>query len=91
MSRTSPNGDGSDSSSEAGSVNERLASARAILEALVGVPIVVTQQIIQNIGDVQLNRETTVAQRVSQLRALGQMAVRMGSREVGKRFGGRQQ
>jgi hypothetical protein len=91
MSSTSPNGDGSDSSGDAGSVNERLASARAILEALVGVPIVVTQQIIQNIGDVHLNRETTVAQRVSQLRALGQMAVRMGSREVGKRFGGRQQ
>jgi len=91
MPSPSSNGGGSDSSSEVGSVNERLASAKAILEALVGVPIVVTQQIIQNIGDVHLNRETTVAQRVTQLRALGQMAVRMGSREVGKRFGGRQQ
>ncbi|MFM8015948.1 MAG: hypothetical protein ACKPCO_07730, partial [Actinomycetota bacterium] len=60
------------------------------LEALVGVPIVVTQQIIQNIGDVHLNRETTVAQRVTQLRALGEMTVRMGSRAVGKRLGGRQ-
>jgi len=90
MSSPSSNDDGSDSSSDAGSVNERLASAKAILEALVGVPIVVTQQIIQNIGDVHLNRETTVAQRVTQLRALGEMTVRMGSRAVGKRLGGRQ-
>jgi len=72
-------------------VDERLASAKAIVEALVGVPIVVTQQIIQNIGDVHLNRETTVAQRVAQLRSLGEMVVRMGSREVGKRLGGGKQ
>lgn len=73
------------------SVDERLASAKAIAEALVGVPIVITQQLLQNIGDIHLNRDTTVAQRLAQLRTLGEMAVRLGSREVGKRFGGRRQ
>lgn len=73
------------------SVDERLASAKAIAEALVGVPIVITQQLLQNIGDIHLNRDTTVAQRLTQLRTLGEMAVRLGSREVGKRFGGRRQ
>jgi hypothetical protein len=73
------------------SVDERLASAKAIAEALVGVPIVITQQLLQNIGDIHVNRDTTVAQRLAQLRTLGEMAVRLGSREVGKRFGGRRQ
>ena len=73
------------------SVDERLASAKAIAEALVGVPIVITQQLLQNIGDIHVNRDTTVAQRLAQLRTLGEMVVRLGSREVGKRFGGRRQ
>jgi len=74
---------------EQSGINERLASAKAIAEAVVGVPIVVTQQIIQNIGDVKLKGDSTVAQRVAQLRTLGEMVVRMGSRELGKRLGGR--
>jgi hypothetical protein len=73
------------------SVDERLASAKAIAEALVGVPIVLTQQLLQNIGDIHINRDTTVAQRLAQLRTLGEMAVRIGSREAGKRFGGPKQ
>ena len=73
------------------SVDERLASAKAIAEALVGVPIVITQQLLQNIGDIHVNRDTTVTQRLAQLRTLGEMAVRLSSREVGKRFGGRRQ
>lgn len=76
---------------EPSGINERLASAKAIAEAMVGVPIVVTQQIIQNIGDVRLGKDVTVAQRISQLRTLGEMVVRMGSRELGKRIGGRRQ
>ena len=72
-------------------INERIASAKAIAEAIVGVPIVVTQQIIQNIGDVHLSKDVTVAQRVAQLRSLGEMVVRMGTRELGKRIGGRKQ
>jgi len=72
-------------------INERIASAKAIAEAIVGVPIVVTQQIIQNIGDVHLGKDVTVAQRVAQLRSLGEMVVRMGTRELGKRIGGRKQ
>ena len=71
------------------SVEERLASAKAIAEALVGVPIVLTQQLLQNIGDVKGDSTTTVAQRVNQLRMLGEMTVRLGSRELSKRFGGR--
>jgi hypothetical protein len=71
------------------SVEERLASAKAIAEALVGVPIVLTQQLLQNIGDVKVDSTTTVAQRVNQLRMLGEMTVRLGSRELSKRFGGR--
>ena len=69
--------------------NERLASAKAIAEALVGIPIVVTQQAIQNVGDLKIGGDTTLAQRVAQLRALGEMMVRLGAREAGKRFGGR--
>ncbi|MEY4401871.1 MAG: hypothetical protein RL072_1736 [Actinomycetota bacterium] len=71
------------------SVEERLASAKAIAEAMVGVPIVLTQQLLQNIGDLRISRDTTVAQRVTQLRTLGEMAVRLGSREIAKRLGGR--
>ena len=71
------------------SVEERLASAKAIAEAMVGVPIVLTQQLLQNIGDVKVGNDTTVAQRVNQLRMLGEMTVRLGSREVSKRLGGR--
>jgi hypothetical protein len=71
------------------SVEERLASAKAIAEAMVGVPIVLTQQLLQNIGDVKVGNETTVAQRVNQLRMLGEMTVRLGSREISKRLGGR--
>jgi len=67
-------------------VNERLATARAIVEALVGIPIVVTQQVVQNVGDVRLNDETTVAQRVSQLRNLGEMVVKVGVRQARARF-----
>jgi len=71
------------------SVEERLASAKAIAEAMVGVPIVLTQQLLQNIGDLKVGSNTTVAQRVNQLRMLGEMAVRLGSREISKRIGGR--
>ena len=71
------------------SVEERLASAKAIAEAMVGVPIVLTQQVLQNIGDVKVGNDTTVAQRVNQLRMLGEMTVRLGSREISKRLGGR--
>jgi hypothetical protein len=71
------------------SVEERLASAKAIAEAMVGVPIVLTQQLLQNIGDVKVGNDTTVAQRVNQLRMLGEMTVRLGSREISKRVGGR--
>lgn len=70
-------------------VDERFASARAIVEAMVGVPIVIAQQTIQNIGDVKLGSDVTVAQRVAQLRTLGEMAVRLGSREIGRRLGNR--
>ena len=48
-----------------------------------------TQQLLQNIGDVKVGSNTTVAQRVNQLRMLGEMAVRLGSREISKRIGGR--
>ena len=71
------------------SVEERLASAKAIAEAMVGVPIVLTQQLLRNIGDVKVGNDTTVAQRVNQLRMLGEMTVRLGSREISKRLGGR--
>jgi hypothetical protein len=70
------------------SVNERLASAKAVAEALVGVPIVLSQQLVQNIGDIKLGGEVTVGQRIAQLRSLGEMTVRFGTRELGKRFGG---
>lgn len=70
------------------SINDRLATARAIAEALVGIPIVLSQQLVQNIGDVRLNDETTVAQRVGQLRSLGEMVVRVGVRQARQRFGG---
>ena len=71
--------------------NERLASAKAIAEALVGVPIVITQQIVQRVGDIGIGRDTTLAQRMAQLRTLGEMTVRFGTRELGKRFGGRRE
>jgi len=71
------------------SVDERLSSARAIVEAMVGVPIVIAQQTIQNIGDVKLGSDVTVAQRVAQLRSLGELAVRLGGREIGRRLGNR--
>ncbi len=70
-------------------LDARVASARAIAEALVGIPIVVTQQVIQNVGDLKVGGDTTVAQRVGQLRALGEMMVRLGAREAAKRLGGR--
>lgn len=73
------------------STNERLASVKAIAEALVGVPIVITQQIVQRVGDISVGRDTTLAQRVTQLRTLGEMTVRLGTREFGKRFGGRRE
>jgi len=69
-------------------INERLASAKAIAEALIGVPIVLSQQLVQNIGDVKLGNGTTVEQRVAQLRSLGEMTVRFGTRELSKRIGG---
>ncbi|MEY3453035.1 MAG: hypothetical protein RL574_773 [Actinomycetota bacterium] len=72
-----------------GSNNERLSSAKAIAEALVGVPIVITQHIVQRVGDIGVGRDTTLAQRVAQLRTLGEMTMRLGVRELGKRFGGR--
>lgn len=68
--------------------SERLASAKAIAEALVGVPIVLTQQVLQNLGDISVGENTTLAQRLNQLRMLGEMTVRFGSRELGKRIGG---
>ncbi|NQW68477.1 MAG: hypothetical protein HQ454_04160 [Acidimicrobiaceae bacterium] len=68
--------------------SERLASAKAIAEALVGVPIVLAQQVLQNLGDISVGENTTLAQRLSQLRMLGEMTVRFGSRELGKRIGG---
>jgi hypothetical protein len=70
-------------------IDERLASARAIVEAMVGTPIVIAQQTIQNIGDVKIGRDVTVAQRVGQLRSLGEMVVRMGGREISRRLGNR--
>ena len=72
-----------------GSHNERFSSAKAIAEALVGVPIVITQHIVQRVGDIGVGRDTTLAQRVAQLRTLGEMTMRLGARELGKRFGGR--
>ena len=69
-------------------LDARVASAKAIAEALVGIPIVVTQQVIQNVGDLKVGGDTTVAQRVAQLRALGEMMVRLGAREAAKRLGG---
>ena len=45
--------------------DERIASAKAIAEALVGVPIVLAQQVLQNIGDVSVGNNVTVAQRVN--------------------------
>lgn len=70
------------------STNERLASAKAIAEALIGVPIVLSQQLMQNIGDIKVSNDVTLEQRVAQLRNLGEMTVRLGTREIGKRFGG---
>jgi hypothetical protein len=52
------------------------------------VPIVLSQQLVQNIGDIKLGGEVTVGQRIAQLRSLGEMTVRFGTRELGKRFGG---
>lgn len=68
--------------------NERLASARAIAEALIGVPIVLSQQLMQNIGDIKVSNDVTLEQRIAQLRNLGEMTVRFGTRQLGKRFGG---
>jgi len=70
--------------------DERIASAKAIAEALVGVPIVLAQQVLQNIGDVSVGNNVTVAQRLNQLRALGEMTVRFTAREISKRFSGNQ-
>ena len=70
--------------------DERIASAKAIAEALVGVPIVLAQQVLQNVGDVNVGNNVTVAQRVTQLRALGEMTVRFGTREISKRFSSKQ-
>ena len=70
-------------------LDARMATAKAIAEALVGIPIVVTQQVIQNVGDLKVGSDTTVAQRVGQLRTLGEMMVRLGAREAAKRLGGR--
>ena len=70
--------------------DEHIASAKAIAEALVGVPIVLAQQVLQNIGDVSVGNNVTVAQRVNQLRALGEMTVRFGTREISKRISGKQ-
>jgi hypothetical protein len=72
-------------------IDERLASARAIVEAMVGMPIVIAQQTIQNIGDATFGSDVTVAQRVVQLRSLGEMVVRMGGREISRRLGKRPQ
>lgn len=55
---------------------------------MVGIPIVLTQQLVQNLGDIRLANDTTVQQRVAQLRALGEMTVRIGSRALEKRLGG---
>ena len=41
-------------------LDARVASAKAIAEALVGIPIVVTQQVIQNVGDLKVGGDTTV-------------------------------
>lgn len=68
--------------------NERLASAKAIAEALIGVPIVLSQQLMQNIGDIKVSNDVTLEQRIAQLRNLGEMTVRFGTRQLGKRFGG---
>ena len=70
-------------------LDARMATAKAIAEALVGIPIVVTQQVIQNVGDLKVGGNATVAQRVGQLRTLGEMMVRLGAREAAKRLGGR--
>jgi hypothetical protein len=69
-------------------VQEHLASARAIVEALVGVPIVLSQQLVQNLGDIKLPDDTTVHQKVAQLRMLGEMTVRIGERAVRHRIDG---
>lgn len=69
--------------------NERLASVRAVAEALVGVPIVITQQIVQRLGDIGVGHDTTLAQRLAKLRSLGELTLRLGTREVGKRLAGR--
>ena len=70
--------------------DERIASAKAIAEALVGVPIVLAQQVMQNLGDISVGGNVTVVQRLSQLRALGEMTVRFGTREISKRISGNQ-
>jgi hypothetical protein len=72
------------------SFDERIASAKAIAEALVGVPIVLAQQVIQNLGDVTVGNNVTLVQRLAQLRALGEMTVRFGTREISKRISGNQ-
>jgi len=72
------------------SFDERIASAKAIAEALVGVPIVLAQQVIQNLGDVTVGNNVTLVQRLTQLRALGEMTVRFGTREISKRLSGNQ-
>jgi hypothetical protein len=72
------------------SFDERIASAKAIAEALVGVPIVLAQQVIQNLGDVTVGNNVTLVQRLTQLRALGEMTVRFGTREISKRISGNQ-
>ena len=54
------------------------------------MPIVLAQQVLQNIGDVSVGNNVTVAQRVNQLRALGEMTVRFGTREISKRISGKQ-
>ena len=62
--------------------DERIASAKAIAEALVGVPIVLAQQVLQNIGDVSVGNNVTVSQRLNQLRALGEMTLQIGRAHV---------
>jgi len=70
------------------SASERIATAKAIAEAIVGVPIVLAQQVIQNVGDIKLDGDVTLQQRISQLRSLGEMTVRFWSRGLRSRFGG---
>ena len=58
----------------------------AIAEAIVGVPIVVSQRLAQRISDSQIFDSRRAQQKLAGARLVGMMTVRFGSREIVKKI-----